>query len=457
MNYEEILPELRVLVGKDEKVLWYGKPDKKCFILSSFLNVLLVFSLIWVSVASFFIYSIITDPETSNVPFILGNVIPFFVIWLFPVWLYLYNALTSFGRYKNTFYIVTDKAVYRSKGWASIKCEKESFAAFSEVNLKIGLLDKAIGVGSVGISLNYYKKEYINFQQVISDFSICDIYGAQGVYYMIKDAWATANKNDAFQSDNKYSYAREKQLTKEKENYQKEYFDSLYKKEEPILDKENLQAEYFKNLDDNKYVEDIVNRSGYQKDISSHKYITKNVKTKNIILKLIKTFTIIFILLFLIILFISVISQIGIVPKSFSLVHELIPADSKRNINNIKTSDNKSTLNELALQDIKEAEQLFLNKIISEVKNYKLAEGITLEEKIKLLHPDIYNTLKWEASQSPADMACYFVNVSSPNIPNSYAQTLYRFNYNSVSNNVEALTAQTNDMMTKPYQEPNGR
>ena len=39
--------ELKLLIGKDEKIIYAGKPNKKCFIFESVFNPLLPFALIW--------------------------------------------------------------------------------------------------------------------------------------------------------------------------------------------------------------------------------------------------------------------------------------------------------------------------------------------------------------------------------------------------------------------------
>ena len=47
------LKELATMVGKDEKILWFSKPDKKCFILESIFNPMLPFALLWLLFDSF--------------------------------------------------------------------------------------------------------------------------------------------------------------------------------------------------------------------------------------------------------------------------------------------------------------------------------------------------------------------------------------------------------------------
>ena len=41
--------ELTLLVGKGEKILYAGKPDKRCFIFECIFNPLLPFAVLWAS------------------------------------------------------------------------------------------------------------------------------------------------------------------------------------------------------------------------------------------------------------------------------------------------------------------------------------------------------------------------------------------------------------------------
>ena len=175
------------------------------------------------------------------------------------------------------------------------------------------------------------------------------------------------------------------------------------------------------------------------------------IEKKNNIMNLVNTFALIIIFLLMLVGFLGLIAQIGIMPKDFSPLHAMF---TKGDNKETKEKNTNLTPEELALRDLKEAEELRINKIISEVKSYKLMEGITLEEKIKLLHPNVFNTLKWEAAQLPADLTYYSVTVSSPTNPEGYAQVNYRFNYNTVNYSVEATTSEANNVMVNPYEAP---
>lgn len=157
-----------------------------------------------------------------------------------------------------------------------------------------------------------------------------------------------------------------------------------------------------------------------------------------------------FLYLFLLIGGIAVLAQKGIISTQFSPLHSLLKNKSF-NLQKYYSFQHKTPKKEVGdsvLEDFKIAKQMGENIIIKDVKEYNLAEGITLEEKIKLIHPTDFDKLQWEISQFPDDFARYFVTLSLDNVAK------YRFSYNSVTYNVDAINADTNNLMTIPYQAP---
>lgn len=75
--------------------------------------------------------------------------IPFFAFHLMPVWIYLAGAVSSFIRYKNTYFIVTDRAIYVSGGVLSKTFKTKPFAEMSHIDLHRGIFDQIFGVGDV--------------------------------------------------------------------------------------------------------------------------------------------------------------------------------------------------------------------------------------------------------------------------------------------------------------------
>ena len=165
--------ELKSMIGMDETILYEGKPDKKCFIFESILNPLLPVAIIWAVL------------DMSFMGFAVGGMqkimIPFMLIHMMPVWIYLGGVIFSLRRYKNTYYVVTDHAVYVSSGIFTMNLQEKTFAELSRVNLHRGIFDQMFNVGDIQITTNQFTKK--NVPAVITINSISNY---TEVYQMIK-------------------------------------------------------------------------------------------------------------------------------------------------------------------------------------------------------------------------------------------------------------------------------
>lgn len=148
-----MLEELKSMVGIDETVLYEGKPDKKCFIFESIFNPLLPFAIIWAIFDASFLGVAIGGSNFIMIPFMLFH--------LMPVWIYLAGVIFSFRRYRNTYYIVTDHAVYISSGIFTMNLETKTFAELSRVNLHRGIFDQMFQVGDVQLTTNQITRKGI--------------------------------------------------------------------------------------------------------------------------------------------------------------------------------------------------------------------------------------------------------------------------------------------------------
>ena len=138
--------ELSLLIGKDEKILYVGKPDKRCFIFECIFNPLLPFALVWGLFDMFFIGAAFSSDKADEAAFFI---VPFMALHLMPVWIYLGGALLSFRRYRNKAYIVTDKGIYASGGIFARSYRSKPFAELSHVDLHRGIFDQWFGVGDI--------------------------------------------------------------------------------------------------------------------------------------------------------------------------------------------------------------------------------------------------------------------------------------------------------------------
>lgn len=137
--------DLRRMISPDERIMWEGKPDKKCFIFEAIFNPLLPFALIW-ALIDFSILGVSIFDSSGN---FLLFMIPFFALHLMPVWMYLFGVLLSVKKYNNTYYIVTDRSIYVSTGVISKSILSKPFAEMSHIDLHRGFFDQRFGVGDV--------------------------------------------------------------------------------------------------------------------------------------------------------------------------------------------------------------------------------------------------------------------------------------------------------------------
>lgn len=185
--YEQIAkPELLALISKNEKILWQGRPDKKCFLFEAVFNPFLIVAFLWGAIDFGFIAAILT--HSKEMPHQAGfMLIGFFALHLMPVWIYLFGVLFSFLRYKNTSFAISDQAVYISNGTFAQNYERKPFTEMSHVNLSRGIFDQWLGVGDVVLtsthtSLPPQSSRYHPF----SGANICDIKDYMDVYQLVK-------------------------------------------------------------------------------------------------------------------------------------------------------------------------------------------------------------------------------------------------------------------------------
>ncbi len=140
--------KLRKVAGPQETVYWEGKPNLLCFILESIFNPMLPFAILWGAIDFGFIGAFLSDSDAKeDAPLFI--IIPFFLLHLMPVWIYLFGVLGCIFRYINTDYLITNKNVYVSRGTFSYTCQITPVKQIGQTNIHQGIFDRLIGVGDV--------------------------------------------------------------------------------------------------------------------------------------------------------------------------------------------------------------------------------------------------------------------------------------------------------------------
>ena len=173
-----MIEELNAIVGSNEKILYEGKPNKKCYIFESIFNPLLPFALLWAIIDFSIIGGAFSAESSENILFFI---IPFMLIHLMPVWIYLGGILFTFRRYKNTAYIITDRAIYVSGGLFTRNINVKPFAELSHINLHRGIFDQMFNVGDIIATSNQLTQNGNN-----SAISISSVSDYIDIYNMVK-------------------------------------------------------------------------------------------------------------------------------------------------------------------------------------------------------------------------------------------------------------------------------
>ncbi len=142
--------DINSMLMPSETILWQGAPERKAFIINASLKMLPI-AIIWLMFDGFFIVNLFGGGMPSGMNFIF---VPFFLIHLFPVWIWLGSTLTASARWKNTQYAITDKRILMRNGLVGYAYKSVYYTDISNVDLRVGFLDKMLGVGDIYLSMD---------------------------------------------------------------------------------------------------------------------------------------------------------------------------------------------------------------------------------------------------------------------------------------------------------------
>lgn len=132
---------------EDENILWRGRAKKSAYIAGNSLQ-MAPFAILWACFDIFFL-SIIFRSGAPAV--ILFFIVPFFALHLTPVWVWLHSMLKAAREQKTIEYVITNKRVIEFRGEPKYIYKAIYLDKMIDVNLKINLIDKLLGVGDITI------------------------------------------------------------------------------------------------------------------------------------------------------------------------------------------------------------------------------------------------------------------------------------------------------------------
>lgn len=173
MDYNEM--ENNPLVDGEE-LIWRGEPKKKAYIINQIV-VMMPIAIIWLLLDGSILIPMLKSGEMSFF------MIPFFLIHLFPVWIWLGNVISANRRWKNTKYYVTDRRIIIQNGFFAENYQTIYYKDIRNVNLRVGLIDSLLKVGDIYFDLGEYQSNK-GTREISSAF--LDVENSREVYSRIQ-------------------------------------------------------------------------------------------------------------------------------------------------------------------------------------------------------------------------------------------------------------------------------
>ena len=140
-----------------ETILWRGKPKKSAFIATKSLT-LMPIAILWLCIDSTVFFS-----AFNGGPWFL---IPFMLLHLMPVWLWLGSMITAGRRWKNTNYYVTNRRIIIQGGFLAVNETTLFYKDLRNARVRIGLLDKIFHTGDIVFDNGLYFGNSRNREQL---------------------------------------------------------------------------------------------------------------------------------------------------------------------------------------------------------------------------------------------------------------------------------------------------
>ncbi len=140
------------VLSAGESVLWRGKPNKKAYILQEMVKMLPI-AIIWLLFDGAFIVGISIGMSRGAMSLaLLGFIIPFFLLHLTPVWLWLGRTIKAAVEIQNIEYVVTDRRIIVRSGVIGIDFKFLNYGEIESVYVKVSWTDKLFKVGDIYVN-----------------------------------------------------------------------------------------------------------------------------------------------------------------------------------------------------------------------------------------------------------------------------------------------------------------
>lgn len=157
-----------------EHKIWESGPDKKVSVLESIFNPMLPFALMWGTFDLIIMFGGTIAADAKEQSGFIFIVLPFILLHMMPVWIYIGGVFCASIKAKNTRYLLTDRALYFQHGVFSVSTERMPLNEVVHSGIYIGIVDKFCGTGDVRIECVHGNHKISN----IRDYEkVCNLLG----------------------------------------------------------------------------------------------------------------------------------------------------------------------------------------------------------------------------------------------------------------------------------------
>lgn len=167
-NLKTVEINIKDILAEGESIILETSPKKSAFIFNKILTMLPI-ALIWLLFDGAMFASMIVSGLIKQAAWFI---IPFFILHLMPVWVWLGNVLTASKKWKNTKYIITDKRIIISSGFIGVDYQTIYYKDITNVDLNVGIIDKILKVGDIHFDLKNNKNQsFLDLEDVYTIYS----------------------------------------------------------------------------------------------------------------------------------------------------------------------------------------------------------------------------------------------------------------------------------------------
>lgn len=160
------------LLDKDETVIWNGKPNKKGLVLDGVFKMLPIV-IVWLALDIAFITVMFAEGVFNENPSLSYIALPFFIIHIAPLWIWMSNILKSTSAYNGFEYVLTQKRIIIKTEVFGIDVRSVLLSEVTEFKIVKDTVDKLLNTGDLIIKGEFTDVALLNIknvEEVIEDF-----------------------------------------------------------------------------------------------------------------------------------------------------------------------------------------------------------------------------------------------------------------------------------------------